>query len=127
MFNYWSWVKKFTNHDLNNSDLYGEIAELISKEYCNNKLLDLVRKGMDIVQDNENFILGLHSGMRYHDVPTIYVDDDRRKETYEIYYNEKDSEDRYYLKIGSTGKQYLFGDLSQIELYFDTRREFSKS
>lgn len=117
--------KNFTKADLSNHTIFdiNELSKFIDRgTYAYNyKLIDFVKTGIDIVNDNSNFSLRLDMHFRYTE-DIMYINDVGNNYEYEINYARKHHEDVLYMKVSHTNKTYKFFDLSQIELYFDSKK-----
>ena len=114
--------KEFTQADINNPEIFyiNEIQKNIHGGNYGSSIGTLVKKGMDIVNENDNFSLKLNENPRYD---TIYINDKNNNDTYEIRYINMHC---VYVKVNNK-KEYCFNNLSQVELYFDTKRDIMMS
>ena len=81
------------------------------------KTVNLIKKGIDIVNDHDTMTLRLHRGMGPNGARTIYLT--TPTQTYEVTYEKCHYADDVRLTLLHTTKSYLFSDLSQVALYFD--------
>ena len=126
--------KNFTKEDLANPEIF-DINEVsnhirVGMYAYNYKTVNLIRVGMDIVNENDNFSLRFHNRLgpaSSYGVPTIYLNSPNRN--WEVNYANAHIEDVIILKTTLNDKEnsYVFNHLSQVKLYFDTRREFARS
>jgi hypothetical protein len=122
--------RNFTKADIDNPEIFNisEISKYINQgiHAYNYKTIKLVKTGMRIVNENNNFSLRLHNKIGQSEWKIIYLNDNERD--YEIYYYGVHIEDKIRLSttLNNRLKKYLFTDLSQVELYFDMKREYGK-
>jgi len=124
--------KSFIKTDFSNNNTFDirELSRHIDRAWYayNFKKIKLIKTGMNIVNDNDNFSLTVCNEV----IPCrlmgriIYINDVRHNCNYIIDYDGHHHEDVIYMEVICTGKKYKFFDLSQVELYFDVRRSIPK-
>jgi hypothetical protein len=124
--------KEFTKTDISNPEIFDvdEISRHINQGVYayTYKIANLVRKGTDIVRDNEDFTLKLHDKISPSGghVPIIYICDKHKDISYEISYYEMHMKDRIGMDISFPKRRYTYNDLSQVEQYFDFKRDINR-
>ena len=112
--------KEFTKEDITNDVLnMTDIEKHINQslDLCYRQTVDLIRQGVAIVNDHESFTLAFHNNLGDFRCRTIYIT--TPKQRYEVTYEHCWGQNVIRLTLFNTKKQYMFHDLSQVELYFD--------
>lgn len=124
--------KSFIKTDFSNNNTFDirELSRHIDRAWYayNFKKIKLIKTGMNIVNDNDNFSLTvcnevISCRLMGH---VIYINDIKHNCNHIIDYARHHHEDVIYMEVVCTGKKYKFHDLSQVELYFDVRRSIPK-
>lgn len=117
--------KEFAVNDINNPDVFNivELSDITtSSMYAYDyKTINLIVKGIEIIIDNDNFTLTLSQGIGPRGDASILINDKNKKTSYKIDWINRHHED--LICISNNDKQYCFAHLSQIEMYFDLKKE----
>jgi hypothetical protein len=122
--------KTFTREDFLNPKIFnfGEVSKYVSQgsPIYNQQIVNLVDKGVIIVENGKNLTLAFDDRMSLRGNPTIYIHDNSRQIVYEISYAEIHYLNGICLKVQNTNKQYKFSNMNQVQLYFDDVRNMHK-
>lgn len=122
--------KEFTKEDFDDPETFDmtEVSEYIKQSWYvyNHVTINLIKYGMKIVHENEGFSLKLDNEIGTPGRKIIYINDKYHYRNYRVYYETCHHVNIIRLSIDIPEKEYVFSDLSQVQLYFDMRRDFSR-
>ena len=113
-----------TDLDKNIFDIEELSRHIFRRWYAyNDKKINFIKTGMNIVNDNDNFsLIVLDETISHNMGDIVYINDTKHSCNHKIDYICCHHGSVFDMTIMCTNKKYRFHDLSQIELYFDSRK-----
>lgn len=121
--------KEFTPENIKNPEVFDmqEFSDnVMNSMYAYNyKTVHLVKTGIEIINDNDNFTMTLGTSIGPSGYATIDINDKNKNISTRVAWTSQHIEDR--ICITKNNKQVCFNDLSQVSWYFDLEKRIDSN